>query len=190
MIRGRGTLTYVLRQHGHGSEHALAQAIVSKLLWKAFAFYCEEGTCKISPLCKNVPEKRDCKSRQEGGCNIFPFLKKLSLKKRACEFRSGYTVSDLQWLVDHAFDRILFEDMNGFAWGTAMRHRIILLVYSLALNYIFYDDGNGDNCCRKRDKYFNSIFSSTVTENEIKNKKNLEILPISAFIIYINFVRS
>ncbi|KAH8489335.1 hypothetical protein H0E87_024821 [Populus deltoides] len=42
MIRRRGTLTYVLQQHGHRSEHALAQAIVSKLLWKAFAFYSEE----------------------------------------------------------------------------------------------------------------------------------------------------
>jgi len=75
--------------------------------------------------------------------------------------------------VDHAFDRIIFEDMNGFALGTAMRHIIILLVYSLALNYIFYDDGNSDNCCRKRDKYFNFIFSSTITENEMKNKNFL-----------------
>lgn len=79
-------------------------------------------------------------------------------------------VIPFQWLVDHAIDRIIFEDMNCFALGTAMRHRIILLVYSLALvNYIFYDDGNSDNCCRKRDKYFNFIFSSTITENEIKN---------------------
>jgi hypothetical protein len=95
-VRGRGTLTYVLQQLGHRSEHDLAQAIVSKLLWKAFAFYSEEGTCKISPLCKNIPEKRDCKSRQEGGCNILPFKKNISLKKRVFEFRSGYTLSDLQ----------------------------------------------------------------------------------------------